>query len=199
MIYNLVVIIIIDVKLHALTNPHSSYACTNLSQVILKWFINGVKLLKTCCASIMFNTLSKSEEWWCLLVVEVVAEAGLTNLFALSSSPPSPHLLGRCSVELELHPSGHQTNQLGRPARSLQPAPGKSNTGLPFPPGCVCARVSVCVSRACALSVLNVCGVFTRGRCTYLRCHYCKKHLKGEFNWCWLLGCKMCQCFVLID
>ncbi|CAG01012.1 unnamed protein product [Tetraodon nigroviridis] len=43
--------------------------------------------------------------------------------------PGIPLHQGRHSVEPELHPSGHQTNQLGRPARGLQQAPGKSNTG----------------------------------------------------------------------
>lgn len=59
------------------------------------------------------------------------------SLLANHSSPTSlsPRHLGRSAVELELHPSGHQANQLGRPAQGLQPAPGKSNTGLPFPPG----------------------------------------------------------------
>lgn len=82
-----------------------------------------------------------------VIVVLVVVVTVVTHRFALSSSSLSPHLLGRYSVELELRPSGHQTNQLGWPAWGLQPAPGKSNTGLPFPPGCVC--VCVCLSVSC--------------------------------------------------
>lgn len=76
--------------------------------------------------------------------------------FRLSSSSLSPHLLGRYCVELELRPPGHQTNQLGRPARGLQPAPGKSNTGLPFPPGCV--SVCACVRASCMCFDIRGCA-----------------------------------------
>lgn len=129
----------------------------------------------------VYPQCSTDDQKWSTDLTDVI------NLLALSSSPPSPHLLGRRSVELELRPSGHQANQLGRPARGLQPAPGKSNTGLPFPPGCVCVCVCVCVRKVCG----RACGlwVFTRGKCTYLMCHYCKNHLKGEFHWSRLLGC----------
>lgn len=108
-----------------------------------------------------------------LLVEMVVVVSNSSNksfCLRLSSSSLSPHLLGRYCVELELRPPGHQTNQLGRPARGLQPAPGKSNTGLPFPPGCVC----VCVSYMCfdiheCVWVCMWVGVFTRGTCA--RCN----------------------------
>lgn len=40
-------------------------------------------------------------------------------------------LSGWSSTQPQLCPSGHQTGQLGRPARGLQPTPGKPNPGPP--------------------------------------------------------------------
>lgn len=92
-----------------------------------------------------------------VVVVAILAVTGVTNLLALSSSCPSAHLLGWYSSEPEFRPAGHQANQLGRPARGLQSAPGKSNTGLPFPPGSVHVCVCVCARASCRCFDLREC------------------------------------------
>ena len=108
-----------------------------------------------------------------VVVVAILAVTGVTNLLALSSSCPSAHLLGWYSSEPEFRPAGHQANQLGRPARGLQSAPGKSNTGLPFPPGsecvCVCVCVCVCAPPAGALISASVCGSVHVDRAVHTR------------------------------
>lgn len=104
-----------------------------------------------CLSGISFNG--------CFIKRSIVAQKQWIFFFFCLLCLHLSQLLGWYSIEFELHPSGHQTIQLGRPAWGLQPVPGKSNTGPPFPPGLlfVCVCVSVCLQHMFWSSQIRVC------------------------------------------